>query len=95
LTFWARAGDAEALFETKVGGVSLGAYPDSIVFPVSSGTQSVGPEWRQFRISLEGQVLRNVVGGFCVVFRQENNPNGCTLLLDEIRFEVVGAGERR
>ena len=85
LIFMARGETGKELIsEFKVGGIE-GNYRDS-------GAAAIGPmtltkEWKEYAIALEGQELSNIAGGFCVSMSRDNNPNGATLYLDNIRFE--------
>ena len=85
LTFWARGekGD-ERIEEFKIGGIN-GLYPDS-------DTAKIGPlllttQWKQYTIELTGKNLSHIIGGFAWSANLENNSNGCTFYLDEIRYE--------
>jgi len=84
LSFWAKA-DKKCLIEFKVGGVSQ-RYGDSLVLPRTTITK-LSPEWQQFRIDLTGADLSHIIGGFCLVASQDNNPDGTIFYLDDIRFE--------
>lgn len=86
LTFWARGGKGKERAEFKVGGIT-GKYPDSIQPPVSTGVTVLSDSWTQYTIDLAGYDLSHVIGGFCWVTNRNQNPNGCTVYLDDIRFE--------
>ena len=84
LVFLARGEKGGEVVEFKMGGIS-GNYADS-------GTAAVGPinltkEWKEYRISLEGQELSSISGGFCWTMAKEQNPEGATFYLDNIRYE--------
>jgi hypothetical protein len=85
LVFKARgAKGSETIAEFKVGGIE-GNYRDS-------GAAAIGPltltkAWKQYSISLEGQELSSIAGGFCLTFTRQDNPDGAVVFLDEIRFE--------
>jgi len=85
LTFWARGQKGgERIEEFKVGGI-MGEYSDS-------DSASIGPviltkEWRKYTIDLRGKDLSYIIGGFCFSLNVDNNPQGCTFYLDEIKFE--------
>jgi len=66
------------------GGIK-GKYPDSC--SVAIGPVDLSTEWRKFEISLEGQDLSKVSGGFGWSTNLSSNPKGCTFYLDEIRYE--------
>jgi len=85
LTFWARgAKGGEVIGEFKVGGIR-GENEDS-------GSVRIGPitlsrEWTHYVIDLADVDLSHIVGGFAWAASYDNNPNGMTFYLDEIRFE--------
>lgn len=84
LTFWAKSPDAAKIAEFKVGGIN-GEHGDS-------DSQSIGPieltkDWKKYTIDLDGKDLKHIIGGFCFSASKDDNPNGYTLYLDEIRFE--------
>jgi len=74
----------ETVEEFKVGGIT-GDYADS-------GSAAIGPiqltkNWKEYEISLAGQELSSITGGFCWTMTRENNPNGAVFYLDDVRFE--------
>src|SRR5256885_1092872 len=74
----------ERVEEFKVGGIA-GDYADS-------GSAAVGPvtlakNWTQYEISLDGQELSSITGGFCWTMTRDGNPDGAVFYLDDIRFE--------
>ena len=85
LTFWAKGKEGgEKIAEFKMGGIT-GEHGDS-------DSQSIGPvvltkEWKRYTIDLADKNLSHVVGGFCVSWSRDDNPNGFTLYLDEVRYE--------
>ncbi len=85
LVFLARGENGEEVIsQFKVGGIS-GDFADS-------GTAAIGPitltkDWKEYRISLEGQELSSISGGFCWTVVRNENPDGATFYLDKIRFE--------
>ena len=85
LTFWARGAEGgEKIAEFKVGGIT-GEHGDS-------DAQSIGPitlekTWKKYTIDLADKNMQHIVGGFCWSASRDDNPNGFTLYLDEIRFE--------
>jgi hypothetical protein len=87
LTFYARGESGGEKAEFKVGGVTTGNHPDSITIPASTGVILLSKDWKQYRINLEGQNLTNVIGGFCWVTNENQNPLGSTIYLDDIRYE--------
>ena len=84
LTFWAKSPNGARIAEFKVGGIT-GEFGDS-------DAESLGPveltkEWKKYTIDLSGKNLAHIIGGFCFSASRDDNPNGYTLFLDEIRFE--------
>jgi hypothetical protein len=85
LTFWARGKNGgERIEEFKIGGIT-GAFGDS-------DTAGIGPivltqEWKQYTIGLSGKNLKKIIGGFAWSANLDNNPQGCTFYLDEIKYE--------
>lgn len=90
VTFFARAAEEGVRGEFKVGGIE-GQHPDTFG-PVSTGVITLGKAWKQHTIDLSGQNLKNVTGGFCWATNRPQNPRGCVLYLDEIRFELGPQG---
>ena len=86
LTFWARGEKGGEKAEFKVGGIT-GKYPDSIRPPVSTGIIVLSDKWQQYTVDLAGKDLSHVIGGFCWVTNKNQNPQGCTIYLDDIRYE--------
>ncbi|MDD4954315.1 MAG: hypothetical protein PHG40_05370 [Candidatus Omnitrophica bacterium] len=85
LTFWARgAKGGERIEEFKVGGI-MGEFFDSdsaIIGPVV-----LNKEWTQYSIDLKGKDISYIIGGFCWSANADNNPEGASFYLDEIKFE--------
>jgi hypothetical protein len=74
----------EVIDQFKIGGIN-GNYADS-------GSAAIGPitltkDWKPYEISLEGQELSSISGGFCWVMNHDENPSGATFYLDDIRYE--------
>lgn len=85
LTFWARGTDGtEKINEFKVGGIT-GDNGDSDAANI--GPITLTKEWKQYTIDLSDKNLTHMVGGFCWSASRDENPNGFTIYLDEIRFE--------
>jgi hypothetical protein len=85
LVFLARgAKGGEKISEFKVGGIE-GTFRDS-------GSAAIGPleltkKWQEYSIPLDGQELSSIAGGFCLTMSRDNNPEGMSVYLDNIRFE--------
>jgi hypothetical protein len=86
VTFWAKSGTKNPLTinEVKVGGIA-GENPDSAT--VSLTDVMVSPKWAKFTLDLKGNELSSIIGGFCIAMNADSNPDGFTLLLDDIRYE--------
>ncbi|MGE4384344.1 MAG: hypothetical protein AB7E39_00565 [Endomicrobiaceae bacterium] len=85
LTFWAKGAQGnEVITEVKVGGIS-GKFSDSDVAWLKE--IKLTREWKQYTIDLSKSDLSSISGGFCVVFSKKDNPRGCLIYLDEIRYE--------
>jgi len=85
LTFWARGEKGgERIEEFKSGGI-MGEFSDS-------DSSTIGPvilnkEWTQYTIDLKGKDMSYIIGGFCWSTNIDNNPEGATFYLDEIKYE--------
>jgi hypothetical protein len=86
LTFWARGMKGGEKAEFKVGGITGQYYPDSIQIPVSTGIVVLSKNWTKYVIDLSDEDLSHVVGGFCWVTSASQNPVGCTIYLDDIKY---------
>lgn len=85
LTFWARgAKGGERIEEFKVGGI-MGEFSDSDSATI--GPVLLNKEWTQYTIDLKGKDMSYVIGGFAWSANADNNPEGATFYLDEIKFE--------
>ncbi|MFT7638259.1 MAG: hypothetical protein ACI9Y8_002050, partial [Candidatus Omnitrophota bacterium] len=51
------------------------------------GPVLLSAEWKQFSIDLEFKDLSRIVGGFALAVNLDNNPDGMTFFLDDIRYE--------
>ncbi len=74
----------EVIDQFKIGGIS-GDFADS-------GSAALGPvtltkDWKNYEISLEGQELSSISGGFCWAMNRDQNPKGAIFFLDDIRYE--------
>ena len=87
LTFWARGEKGGEKAEFKVGGITTGEYPDSLRIPASTGVIALSDNWQQYTIDLTGKDLSHIIGGFVWVTNKNQNPYGCTIYLDDIRYE--------
>ncbi|MBN1384605.1 MAG: hypothetical protein JW983_06995 [Elusimicrobia bacterium] len=85
LTFWAKGEKGRETVTFKFGGVTDAKYPDT-------GFKETGPirlteNWKQYKIKLKGQNLKQIISGFCFVIFMKDNPDGCTFYLDNIGYE--------
>ncbi len=100
LRFWAKGenGGERAIF--KSGGMknqpgdTLHPYSDSygpvvLVPAIVVLTQA----WKEYTIDLTGKNLSNVMGGFVWVTDHAQNPQGATIFLDEIAFDLDYDGD--
>lgn len=86
LGFWARGAEGGEVAEFKVGGIE-GLYPDSIRPAQSTGKITLSENWQSYSIDLKGKDLSHVIGGFVWISTREDNPDGCTIYIDDILFE--------
>ena len=85
LTFWARgAKGGERIEEFKVGGI-MGEFSDSDSAAI--GPVILNKDWTQYTIDLKGKDMSYIIGGFCWSANLDNNPEGVTFYLDEIKYE--------
>lgn len=85
LTFWARGEKGgEAIAEFKIGGIG-GTYPDSD--SAAMGPVTLTKDWKEYTIDLKGIDLSCISGGFGFSARYNDNPNGFTFYMDDIRYE--------
>lgn len=84
VTFYARGERGGEQAEFRVGGVP----GDSIQPEATSGVLVLGAEWQQYFIDLSKKENKsNVVAGFAWITDKSQNPNGCTIYLDDIAYE--------
>lgn len=85
LVFWARGKvGGERIEEFKVGGIT-GEYSDSDVAGI--GPLLLKTDWTKYEIDLSDKDLSSIIGGFAWAANLDNNPDGVTFYLDDIRFE--------
>lgn len=85
LTFWARgAKGGEMIKEFGVGGIT-GEHGDSD--SVRGESVTLTKEWKKYQINIQEANMTKVVGGFVWAASRDENPDGFTMYLDEIRFE--------
>lgn len=85
LTLWAKgAMGGEKLAKFCTGGIT-GTFMDSDA--VEIGPIVLTKDWKKYEIPLKDHDMRNISGGLCWAASKDDNPNGFTIYLDEIRFE--------
>jgi len=88
ITLWARSDGTEVhTVEFLAGGHTRAGLPWQASCQAVELWCDLGQEWRQYTIDLRGKDLTNLPVGFVLVIRRTENPNGCTIYLDDIRFE--------
>lgn len=83
LKFWARGEKGNEVIEVKFGGIS-GQYADSD--SNTTGKIVLTKKWKQYKIDCKKLNLSYIIGGFCVVFTSDDNPDGATFYFDEIQY---------
>ncbi|MBA7533551.1 hypothetical protein ES705_25791 [subsurface metagenome] len=68
----------------KMGGIT-GEYADSA--SASAGVIELTKKWKMYPIDLVNKDLSYISGGFCWVTSYYDNPNGCVIYLDDIKYE--------
>lgn len=84
ITFKARGENGGENIEFFAGGIN-GTYGDSFS-KTSTAYISLTQDWQEFTIDLAGKDLSHVIGGFGWVTNSDNNPQGATFYLDEIKY---------
>jgi hypothetical protein len=86
ITFWAKGlKGGEVIKEVKIGGIT-GKYPDSDT--ASLKNIALTKEWTKFEIDLKDKKMSHISGGFCVIFDKYSNPEGATVFIDDISYEI-------
>ena len=85
--FWARGlkGD-EVISEFKIGGIN-GAEAEGDSDSTSIGPITLTKKWKRYEIDLEGLDLSYIIGGFAFAATADENPDGFTILLDDLYYE--------
>jgi tetratricopeptide (TPR) repeat protein len=86
LTVWARGMNGGEKAEFGMGGVA-GRFSDSVRPAVSTGTVTLSKDWKNYSINLTSKNLSQVICGFYWKTDAISNPSGCTIYLDDIRYE--------
>ena len=89
-SFWARGKEGGEKAEFKTGGIKDNQYKDSYgPIPLPNNPITLTTEWKQYSIDLSDQDLSMIIGGFVWVTNYNQNPQGSTIYLDEILFEIT------
>jgi glycosyl hydrolase family 2 len=84
LTFWARGAQGGEVASFGIGNIKANKpFHDSVI--KSLGDITLGTDWQQYSLDLDGQNLERVKTGFLMVMAAKGNPQ--TVYLDEIRIE--------
>ena len=86
LTVWARGMNGGEIAEFGMGGIA-GGFSDSVRPAVSTGFVTLSKDWKQYSIDLTSKNLSQVICGFYWKTDAMSNPSGCTIYLDDIRYE--------
>lgn len=108
LTFWARGSTGKELVQFLSGGVQRYAdsrnpelrhrdtfgpsYPEG---SMKEGLVKLSTEWRRYRIELNGEDLRNLIGAFAWVVENEVNRDGLTFFIDDVSLVFGKTGTAR
>ena len=85
IVFWARGKEGGEFVFFKTGGINnpKEEFQDSFY---TSNAINLTKEWKKYTIDLTGANLSNVLGGFCWVVNEADNPEGCVFYLDNIYY---------
>ena len=86
IVFWAKGETGAEIIEFKSGGINKKQYKDSFLATTSPRRIPLTVNWVRYEIILAGKDLSSVIGGFAWVASINDNPNGVTLYLDDIKF---------
>jgi exo-beta-1,3-glucanase (GH17 family) len=87
LTFWVRGQTGNERVQFLVGGIT-GRYGDSLQPSVETAALALSTTWQEVTISLAGMNLSHIIGGFGWVANSQDNPQGATFYLDDIRYSA-------
>lgn len=85
LSFWVCGKNGTENVEFKIGGVGINdkhPYPDSM--PQKGDKYILSKEWKKYTIDISKENLSHIIGGFMWAAHQSDNPNGCTIYLNDI-----------
>lgn len=86
IVFWAKGETGTEIIEFKAGGTSDKQFKDSFSAITTPRRTPLSSVWDRYEIDLSGMDLSSVIGGFAWVASANDNPNGVTFYLDDIRF---------
>lgn len=69
-----------------VGGIQ-GQHEDGDSGNSESGGIELTKDWKSYEIDLGDQDMSHIIGGFGLAFSADSNEKGCTIYLDEVRYE--------
>ena len=84
MSFWVRGDKGGEVVEFKIGGVAS-VYQDSL--NLSSGAIILEKKWNQYFFPLKEYSRNSISGGFGIIVTKEENFQGCTFYLDEVKYE--------
>ncbi len=84
LGFWARGEKGGEMVEIVIGGASS-VFPDSD--GLTTGDIRLTSEWKQYLLDLSSADLSYISCGFGFILKQPNHLSGCTIYLDDVRYE--------
>jgi hypothetical protein len=84
---WARGATGREVVQWKAGGGTTFGKPHGASFEVEGDFVRLSKEWKPYTLDLKGANLSNVVSAFTIVFRENENPSGATVYLDDITYE--------
>lgn len=87
VTFYARGERGGEVVEFKAGGVDGTGKKFKDSFEVSTGKVRLEKDWKKYELKVEGKTLSSVIGLFCWVAADTDNPDGLTFFLDDIQYE--------
>jgi len=87
LTFWVRGTTGHERIQFLVGGIT-GKHGDSLRPGVKTRVLTLSRSWRQVTITLAGQNLTHIIGGFGWVASTQQDPHGATFYLDDIIYSA-------
>lgn len=91
-SFWARGKEGGEKAEFKTGGIKDNSLPYKDSYgPIPPGNTPITltTEWKQYFLDVSNQDLSMIIGGFVWVTNYNQNPQGSTIYLDEIVFEIT------